>query len=89
VVAVDQPPIEEDAPMADQSPDPDSGGEPRVGPDGGTHTPTPRWVKVLGIIIVVLLLLVGIMVLIGGEHGPGRHAPPASEATQPTAGDHD
>ncbi|OLO27023.1 hypothetical protein BTR23_21035 [Alkalihalophilus pseudofirmus] len=35
---------------------------------------TPRWVKVFGIIAIVLVLLVVIiMVISGGEHGPGRH----------------
>jgi hypothetical protein len=36
---------------------------------------TPRWVKVFGIIVVVLVLLVVIHVVtgIGGDHGPGRH----------------
>ena len=33
---------------------------------------TPRWVKVSGIIVVVLVMLVVIMLLSG--HGPGRHA---------------
>ena len=34
----------------------------------------PRWVKVSGMIVVVLLLLFVIKVLIfGGEHGPSRH----------------
>jgi hypothetical protein len=39
---------------------------------------TPRWVKVSGIIVIVLVLLVGIMLLtgVGGDHGPGRHLPP-------------
>jgi hypothetical protein len=32
---------------------------------------TPRWVKVSGIILIVLVLLVVIMLLTG--HGPGRH----------------
>ena len=37
---------------------------------------TPRWVKVSGIIALVLVLLVVIMMIIGpGDHGPGRHAP--------------
>jgi hypothetical protein len=37
---------------------------------------TPRWVKVFGIIIVVLVLLfVGLQFLSGGRHGPGRHLP--------------
>ncbi|WLD92032.1 hypothetical protein [Alkalihalobacillus sp. AL-G] len=35
---------------------------------------TPRWVKVFGIILLVLLLLVFIMkFVIGGNHGPSRH----------------
>lgn len=37
---------------------------------------TPRWVKVFGIIgILVAALVVAILLLSGGEHGPGRHAP--------------
>jgi hypothetical protein len=35
----------------------------------------PRWVKVFGIIFMVVVLLVVARILIGGEHGPGRHAP--------------
>ncbi len=34
---------------------------------------TPRWVKVFGIIAIVVALLVVIMLLTG--HGPGRHTP--------------
>ncbi len=36
---------------------------------------TPRWVKIVGIIALVLVLLVGIVLLtgVGGDHGPGRH----------------
>jgi hypothetical protein len=35
----------------------------------------PRWVKVSGIIVIVLVLLVAIIIFtgLGGEHGPGRH----------------
>jgi hypothetical protein len=36
---------------------------------------TPRWVKVFGIIVIVLVLLVVALMFIGGEHGPGRHTP--------------
>ena len=38
---------------------------------------TPRWVKVFGIIALVLVLLAGIIMFagIGGEHGPSRHIP--------------
>ena len=36
----------------------------------------PRWVKVVGIIALVVALLVVVMVLIGGTggHGPQRHS---------------
>jgi ABC-type transporter Mla subunit MlaD len=41
----------------------------------GTHTAgTPRWVKVFGIIALVLVVLVVVMLVTGrGGHGPGRH----------------
>jgi len=48
----------------------DTGAEPGC----GSTTITPRWVKVFGIIVIVLVLLVGIMML-SGSHGPGAHAP--------------
>ncbi len=49
-------------------------------PDSREHTggdaSTPRWVKVLGTIGIVLVLLVVIMMFLGGgDHGPGRHTP--------------
>ena len=35
----------------------------------------PRWVKVSGVVIAILVLvLVAVMVIGGGEHGPSRHA---------------
>ena len=38
---------------------------------------TPRWVKIVGIVALLLVLLVGIMLLtgVGSDHGPGRHMP--------------
>jgi ABC-type transporter Mla subunit MlaD len=40
----------------------------------GTLGGTPRWVKVFGIIALVLLVLVVVMIVVGrGGHGPGRH----------------
>ncbi len=38
---------------------------------------TPRWVKIAGIIALVLVLLVVVVMLVGGGggHGPGRHLP--------------
>ncbi|ABM10798.1 hypothetical protein FHR86_003688 [Paenarthrobacter ilicis] len=39
-----------------------------------TFTGAPRWVKVSAIVAGILLLVaVAVMVLSGGEHGPGRH----------------
>jgi hypothetical protein len=35
---------------------------------------TPRWVKIFGIVLVILILMVGTMSLLGG-HGPGAHVP--------------
>jgi len=72
---------EEDTHMADPPPYPDSnsdtGDDTRVRPDRGSPPSIPRWVKVFGIIVIVLVLLVGIIVFtgIGGQHGPGRHTP--------------
>jgi len=39
---------------------------------GSTAGP-PRWVKVSGIIALALIVLVLIVLLAGGNHGPGRH----------------
>jgi predicted small lipoprotein YifL len=40
------------------------------------QTGTPRWVKVLGSLALLLaVLLVVAMLAGGGQHGPGRHAP--------------
>ena len=36
---------------------------------------TPRWVKVFGIIALVLVLLFVISLLVGVRHGPGLHTP--------------
>lgn len=44
--------------------------------DPSPHPGMPRWVKVSGIVvIVVVLLFVVARMFIGGEHGPGRHTP--------------
>jgi hypothetical protein len=57
----------------------------------------PRWVKVSGIIVIVVVLLYVTLELsgAGGKHGPGRHTPsgqtpPSSvtEAHSPPAGAH-
>jgi hypothetical protein len=41
----------------------------------GSPPPMPRWVKVVGLVILVAaLVLVALLLLVGGEHGPARHA---------------
>lgn len=63
--------------MADRPPAPGSNGPSAgntgVGPDRGATDRAPRWVKVFGIIALVLVLLMFIAMLTG--HGPGRHMP--------------
>ena len=45
-------------------------------PNSETAHGMPRWVKVFVILVIlVILLVVVIMFLVGGDHGPGRHAP--------------
>lgn len=40
------------------------------------YTGMPRWVKVSGLIAIILALTVVIVLLVsGGEHGPRRHLP--------------
>ncbi len=34
---------------------------------------TPRWVKVFGVVALILALLFVVSLLVGGGHGPGRH----------------
>ncbi len=46
------------------------------------HPGAPRWVKVFGFVAAVLLVIGLVLMLTGGDHGPGRHvdgghAPPA------------
>ena len=67
--------------MADLSPYPDSGSDTGEAPDRGSPPPTPFWVKALGIIAIVLVLLFVIMHLTGhglGGHTPGGHTPSTS-----------
>lgn len=69
--------------MTDPLPDIETGGRP------GSPAGTPRWVKVSGVIAIVVGVLVVLMLTgpIGaGAHGPGRHLPsggtPSSSAGQ-------
>ena len=49
---------------------------------------TPRWVKLLGIVVLILVLMVGIVLLtgVGGVHGPGRHMPSGAAGAKSLAG---
>jgi hypothetical protein len=47
--------------------------DPDVGPDHEPPTGTPRWVKVVGIIVIVVILALLMVGLVTGGHGPGRH----------------
>jgi hypothetical protein len=47
-----------------------------AGADAGQDQPPgmPRWVKLMGIALVVLVVaMVVAMLVLGGDHGPGRH----------------
>jgi ABC-type transporter Mla subunit MlaD len=44
-------------------------------PGHGSTRGTPRWVKLFGIIALVLVLLFVISLLAGVRHGPGLHTP--------------
>ena len=51
--------------------------------DPPPYSGTPRWVTVFGIIVIVeVLLVVAMMFIGGGEHGPGRHAQSGSAGGQ-------
>lgn len=50
--------------------DPDAGAQPRR----PSSTATPRWVKVAGVVaLVVALVFLALLLTGGGEHGPTRH----------------
>jgi hypothetical protein len=73
--------------------DPSSQSGSDAGRSGSTTTGTPRWAKTFGIIAIVLALLLIIVLLAGGDHGPGRHTSFGDTARAGTtqyqsAGDH-
>lgn len=51
---------------------------------------TPRWVKISGMILGLMILLATVLMAsgVGGPHGPGRHLSSAgTEGETPLAGD--
>ena len=65
---------EADTPMADLTSDPDKANDTGVEPDRGSTYRTPRWVKVFGIILIVVLVLVFLVQHLVFE-GMGGHMP--------------
>jgi hypothetical protein len=55
-----------------------------LGPAVEATTGAPRWVKILGVVVLGLaVLLVGLKVTgIGPDHGPGRHGGGSTPATE-------
>jgi hypothetical protein len=46
---------------------------------------TPRWVKVFGIVALVVVVVFVFLLVAGGPHGPSRHL--ATGMSQPALGD--
>ncbi|WP_350276421.1 hypothetical protein [Kribbella sp. HUAS MG21] len=45
--------------------------QPDAAPD---HPGMPRWVKILGVVVLALILIALLLQFVGGgDHGPGRH----------------
>jgi hypothetical protein len=76
--------------MAHEPANPETSDESGEALDRPATVGTPRWVKVFGaIVLVVLVLFVVVSIVGGGEHGPRRHAPGGgSDNTSDTPGGH-
>ncbi|MDQ4043665.1 MAG: hypothetical protein M3118_07600 [Actinomycetota bacterium] len=78
--------------MADLPPYNDSSGETGDESDRESITGTPRWVKVFGIITLLVVLAFVIMLVTQGPHRPGMHggeAPASSVVALGGVGGHD
>jgi hypothetical protein len=66
----------------------EQGDDAAIAPNRGSTGGTPRWVKIFGLVALVLILLIGALLLFGGgSHGPGRHLggdTPAGDAGRDT-----
>jgi hypothetical protein len=54
--------------------EPDPYGCQNADADRDATTGTPRWVKIFGVIALVVVVLIVVLLIIGGPHNPGRHA---------------
>ena len=60
--------------MSDPDKRPSSGHHANVGAGSEGDHRVPRWVKLFGLAAILLLTLaIVVMLLSGGQHGPGRH----------------
>jgi uncharacterized cupredoxin-like copper-binding protein len=68
----------------------ESGDAERDAPAATPRPETPRWVKLFGAgVVAVALLAVAVMLISGGNHGPGRHVPPVGVSISPSPTGHD
>lgn len=63
--------------MADQPRDTGSDQSREVDPGREPPPRMPRWFRVSAIVVGILILVViAVMLIAGGDHGPGGHVPP-------------
>ncbi len=79
--------------MADSPPAADTADGAGMEPGSAAPAGTPRWVKVSGIVALIVVGLLVVMILAGGgQHGPDRHAPSGGQQQPgghtPPAGGH-
>jgi hypothetical protein len=55
------------------NPDTDTSDDTGVGLDRGPTAGTPLWVKVFGVVALVVVFVFVVLLLAGRGHGPGRH----------------
>jgi hypothetical protein len=44
---------------------------------------TPLWVKVFGVVAIVVIIGLVVLVVVGGDHGPGRHGVASAHLDSP------
>jgi len=59
--------------------------EPTSTRDPGSEKPpsTPGWVKISAVVVAILVLVIVVAMLLGGNHGPGRHMSAAPTSAGP------
>lgn len=68
--------------MADPTASSDTG----AASDGPSRPGAPLWVKIFAVIAVVAVIMVAVMLLAGGDHGPARHSSADAGAPARTSG---